>query len=302
MADYIAYYNGDYVPNSQVMIDPNDWGFRYGYTVYDAERTYDGKIFKLREHIERFFRSLKYVRIDIGMTIEELMAASEETVKRNEHLREPGGDYSVRQFATPGKGVIGAVSSVGPPNICIMISPMPLQRYIESYKRGAHVVLSKVRSYSSDSLDPKIKHYSRMNMMLAEYEAADIDPEAHPVLLDQKGNVAEEVRGNIMIVTDGRIRSTRASNVLAGISRRTNADIAEQLGIEVVSEDLQPYDVYTADEVLLTTTDYGVLPVGKVDNRPIGTEVPGPICKQLMAAWSELVGLDIVDQVMHSPY
>ena len=302
MAEHIAYFNGEYVPDSQVRIDPNDWGFRYGYTVYDAERTYDGKIFRLRDHIERFFRSLKYTRIDIGLTVEEMMSISEETARRNEHLREPGGDFSVRQFATPGKGIIGDVQSVGPPTVCVMVSPMPLKRYIKSYESGASVVLSKVRSYSSDSLDPKIKHYSRMNMMLAEFEAADIDPNAHTVLLDQQGNVSEEVRGNIMIVTDGRIRTTRLTSALKGVSRQVNTQLAEQLGIEVVNEDLQPYDLYTADEVFLTTSDYGVLPVGTVDKRRIGTEVPGPISKQLMAAWSELVGLDIVDQAINSPY
>ena len=301
MAEYTAYFNGEYVPQSHVKIDPDDWGFRYGVTVYDAVRTFNGKLFRLKEHIERLYRSLQYVRIDPGLSMEEMTDISEEVVRRNEPIRPSGGDFNIRQFITRGKGPSGLLSEIGPPSVGVMVYPVYFKRYARHYETGASLVLSKMRSYSSESLDPKIKHYSRMNFYLAELDAADVDPDAYPVLLDQQGNISEEVRGNVMVATDGVIRTTRDASILQGISRVTVMELAEQLGIPFVSEDLQPYDLYTADEVFLTTSSYCVLPVSTVDKRRIGTEVPGPITRQLLAAWSEMVGVDIVDQALHAP-
>ena len=143
-----------------------------------------------------------------------------------------------------------------------------------------------------------MKHYSRMNFALAELEATDVDPDAYPVLLDLEGNIAENIGANFFIVTNGVLRTPGDRGILQGISRMTVLDLASQLGIPAVEENLQPYDAYTADEAFLTTTSYCALPVGRVDNRTIGPEVPGPITKKLWAAWSELVGMDIVDQAV----
>ena len=104
---------------------------------------------------------------------------------------------------------------------------------------------------------------------------------------------------NFFVVTDGVLRTSSDKSVLQGISRKSVLELAEQLGIPVVEEDLQPYDAYTADEAFLTNTYFQLLPVRSVDRRPMG-EVPGPISKQLLAAWSELVGLDIVDQALQA--
>ena len=293
MAELIAYLSGEYVPESQVRIHPFDRGFMVGDTVFDVERTFNGKIFRLQEHLERLYRSLKYVRIDPGLTLEEMAEATEEVVRRNEPMREPGGDFSVRQFVTRGLG--GPADS---PMVCVMVSPLNFSRYARFYETGAPVVIPKVRSYPSDSLDSKIKHYSRMNFALAQKEAEDVDPDAYAVLLDQQGNISENVGGNFIIVTNGVIQTPSDYSILQGISRMTVIDLARQLDIPVVEEHLQPYDAYNADEAFLVTTSYCILPVATIDKRRVRDEVPGPITKRLLAAWSERAGLDIVDQAL----
>ena len=145
-------------------------------------------------------------------------------------------------------------------------------------------------------VDPKIKHYNRLNFVLAEMEATDVDPEAFPVLLDTDGNVSESTGANFFVVTNGILKTPDDGATLQGVSRMTLLELAGQLGIPTAVEAIQPYDVYTADEAFLCSTPYCLLPVGRVDNRQIGDEVPGPVTRQLLAAWSEMVGLDIVDQ------
>ena len=160
------------------------------------------------------------------------------------------------------------------------------------------MVFPRIRSYSSQSLDPKIKHHSRMNFDLADLEATDVDPDAHAVLLDLDGNIAESTTANFFIVTNGVLRTPGDSVALQGITRTAVFELAKQLEIPAVEEALQPYDAYTADEAFLVNTAYCVLPVGRIDNRSIGRGVPGPITRSLLAAWSEMVGLDITDQAL----
>jgi len=299
MGEHIAFFNGEWVPNSAVSIDPFDRGFTMGDAVFDVERTFDGKIFRLKQHMDRLYRSLQYIRMDCGLSIDEMTENTEELVRRNEPMREPGGDYMVRQVVTrgtPTTGTQGSVLEPMTPTVINMVSPADLRGYADGYEKGASVVFPAVRGYSSSSLDPKAKHYSRGNFVLAQLQTADVDPNAHPVLLDPAGNIAENVGANFFIVTDGVIRTPGDANILQGISRMVVFELADQLGIPIVEEPLQPYDAYTADETFLANSIYQLLPVGTVDNRQIGGETPGPISKQLLAAWSEMVGVDIVGQ------
>lgn len=298
MSELIAYFNGTFVPDSQCNVHISDRGLRLGDSVFDVERTFNGNIFRLRDHLIRLYRSLKYVRIDPQITIDQMERIVQEVVERNEHLRGPACDYLVEQRVTRGSG--RTVFDESTPTVCVRLVPIDFSRYAHFYRAGAPVVFPRTRSYNSESLDPKVKHQSRLNFVLAELEAADIDADAYPVLLDPLGNITENISANFMIVTDGTIRIPKDEGSLQGISKRTVIELANQLGIPTITEDLQPYDAYNADEAFLTTTSYCVLPVGKVDNRTVGLEVPGQVTKQLWAAWSELVGVDIVEQALLS--
>ena len=291
--EYQIWLNGEYVERDKATISMNDRGFKLGDVVFDTSRTFNGTVFRLRDHLIRLYRSLKFVRLDPGMSIDEMERLTLEVVARNEEVRSSlNDDYMITQIVTGGSGQRGE-----PPNVSIWLSPLGAPRWAPAYEVGTHAVIPKTRAYSPESLDPKVKHYSRMNFVLAELEAADVDPDALPLLLDTDGNVSEGTGANFMIVTDGTLRTPRDTSTLQGVSRMAALEIADTLGIPTIEDDLQPYDLYTADEAFFTSTPFCILPVGRVDNRQIGDEVPGPVTNQFLAAWSERVGLDIVDQL-----
>ena len=296
MAEYTAYFKGEWMPFSQVKIDPMDRGFTVGDVVFDVARTFNGKSFRMEDHIQRLYRSLKFVRIDPGLSAKEMLDISEEVVQRNDNLRAEVGDFTITQFVTRGPG--SSSRSAGPPAVCVKVAPIGFGRFADLFKDGAHGVITRTRSYPVESLDPKVKNYSRMNFNLADLEAADVDPEAWPILTDADGSLTEGTGYNVFLVTDGVIRTPGDRNILQGVSRGMVFDLARQLNIPLVEGDLQPYDLYTADEAFFSGTSPCILPVSKVDQREIGDGRPGPIVQQLLSAWSETVGMDIVDQAL----
>lgn len=297
MDEFVGYHNGKWLPMDQIRPDPADRGTVLGDQVTDVERTFNGKSFRMRDHIHRLYKSLKYVRIDPGLTEDEMYDLSEEGIRRNEHLRLQGQDINVVHIISRGSGGPRAWGA-GPPNVYIKYSLAGYDMFAPYYSEGMHGVITKTRSYEPAALDPKVKHLSRLNMSLAEVEANDLDPGAWPILTDMNGDITEGSGYNVFIVTDGVVRTPTDRAILAGISRDMVLDLANQLEIKALEEDLQPYDVYTADECFFSSTPFSILPVTYVDRRPIGNGKPGPITEHLLAAWSEAVGIDIVDQAL----
>ena len=292
--EYQIWLNGEYVARSEAKISMMDRGFRLGDVVFDTSRTFNGSIYRLEDHIDRLYRSLKYLRIDPGMTKAEMASVTQQVVEKNEPARRRGDDYMVTQIVT--RGSFRSGSDEMSATVSVWIDPIDFKTYSPLYREGAHVVIPRTRAYSSQQVDPKIKHYNRLNFVLAELEVKDIDPEAFPLLLDMDGNVSESSGANFCIVSDGVLITPGDDATLQGVSQATLLELAEQLEIPTSVEHIQPYDVYNADEALLCTTPYCLLPVGRADKRQIGDEVPGPVTQRLLAAWSERVGLDIVDQ------
>jgi len=297
MDELTSYFNGQYVPDSRCTVHVTDRGFRYGDAVFDIQRTFGGKPFRFREHLERFMRSLKYARMDPGFTIDEWEELTLGILKRNEHLLIPGGDLYIGQYVSRGAGADALDQA--PLTVCIRPWHLMPNQWAEGYTSGIHGVIVKTRSYSPEAMESKVKHNNRLNFALAHLEAADVDPDGYPILTDARGFITENIQGNVWVVQGGVLKTPTDRSSLQGDSRRFVFELADGLGIPVSDEDLQPYDLYTADEVFFTNTAYCVLPVGRVDNRAIGTDVPGPITRQLQAAWSERVGVDIVDQALH---
>ena len=268
-----------------------------GDQVMEAERTFNGKSFRMREHIDRLYRSLKYVRIEPGLSAKEMLEVSEEGIRRNEHLCPEGNDFQIAHVVTRGPRGPRAWAA-GPPNVYIKYSLLSYDFFARYYSVGMHGAVTRTLSYEPGALDPKVKHLSRLNMGLAELEANDIDPGAWPILTDKNGNLTEGSAYNVFIVTERVIRTPRERAILAGFSRGMVLDLAGRLDIPTCEEDLQPYDLYTADECFFSSTSFSVLPVTYVDRRPIGDGKPGPVTRQLLAAWSEDVGIDMVDQAL----
>ncbi len=296
MAGYQAYFNGEWMPEGEVMISPSDRGFTVGDLVFEVERTFNGRPFRLKEHIERLYRSLTYVRMESGLTAEEMTAITEEAVERAKDDHPEVTDFWTRQIVTR-----GTVDLFDPPSPTVLVQVGEQGFwYADLYDTGMHGVIARTRAYSPQALDPKIKHYSRMNFVLAHQEAHDLEPGAWPILLDDRGFLAEGNGQNVFIVTDGVIRTPSDYAALQGVSRGMAIDLTRQLDIPLAEEDLQPYDLYTADEAFWTTTSMCVMPMTQVDRRPIGDGKPGPMSQRLLAAWSEAVGIDIVGQAQGS--
>ena len=231
MDDYTAYFGGQWMPFNEVRIDPLDRGFLVGDCVFDVARTFNGKSFRMREHVDRLYRSLAYVRIDPGLSPDEMERISEEVIARNEPLREQVGDYQIWQFVTRGRG--RWAHRAGPPAVGVCVRQIGFSRFAGLYDTGAHGIIVRTRSFSPDALDPKVKNFSRMNFNLAELEASDVDPEGWPILTDSRGNLTEGVGYNLFIVAKDAIRTPGDRGVLQGVSRAMVFDLGRELGIPV---------------------------------------------------------------------
>jgi branched-chain amino acid aminotransferase len=296
MTDSIAYCNGSWMPFSDIRIDPNDRGFVTGDAVFDAARTFDGVGFLLEAHVSRLYRSLHVARIDSGMEAGEMLQLTNEVIERNEHIRSEVGDFQVWQGVTRGPG--RWAHQAGPPTIYLKVSGIDFAKYAHLYETGAHAVLTAARTLSYGAVDPKLKTHSRMHFNLAELEAARVDPNGWPVLLDDAGNLCEGSGYNLFLVREGHVLTPRAGGVLGGISRQYVIDLARDLGLQVGERDVQAYDLYVADEAFFTGTSPCILPVTRADGLPIGSGTPGPVTLQLLEAWGGRVGVDIVGQAL----
>jgi branched-chain amino acid aminotransferase len=289
MEEFTYWVNGTFVPASRAVVPLNSRGYRLGDGVFDTERTFNGRIFRLDAHLARLERSLRFTRLSPGMSLEALGALAEETARRNLPHLERCGDFWVTQTVSR-DGLDKAFVS-------IIVEPLPFARYAPFYGKGLPLVIPPVRTSAQLGMDPKLKATSRLNFVLADLEGKQMDPDALSVLLDEQGNLSEVIYGNLFVVRGGVIRTPTSRAILEGVSRQTTLELAQQEGLTVREEPLQPYDLYTADEAFVTTTSYCILPVASLNRQPIGDAVPGPVTRKLTAAWNRLVGLDIAEQM-----
>lgn len=294
----VVYLNGRIIPESQASISIRDRGFLAGDAVFDTERTFNGQVFKLREHIGRLFRSLKYVQIDPGLTPEQFEEMTLEVARQNAPLLGPHEDYWVSQRVT--RGVDPAFAPQGPrPTVLIECRPLPLKERAVYYAQGAPVYTPTLRRTSPQSLSPNAKTHNYLNMVLGSLEVHTIDPLGWAILLDENGNLAEGSGSNIFVYREGVLLTPHARYVLPGITRQTVMELAQGLGIPTQEADLSLFETYTADEVFLTSTSLCVCPVTSVNQIPIRDgRVPGPVTERLLQAFSDLAGLDIRAQYL----
>ena len=296
----IAYFNGRYVPEAEVRVPYRDRSFIYGDGCFDMTRTFAGKPFRVKEHIDRFYRSLAYLRIDIGMSAEQMMEVTHEVVRRNAHLLGKGDDWWVGQRVSRGVKAVGdeGWDHTGP-NVIVDCQPLPFAARAAHYRDGIRVIVPSVRRTPPSSLSPRVKTHNYLNMIVADQEVRERDADAWAVLLDENGNLAEGLGSNIFVVKDGRISTPQGRYVLEGVSRQTVIELAKAEGFDLVERDIDLYDAYTADEVFLTSTSLCLCPVSKVNHAAIGGgTVPGPVAARLLKAYSAYVGVDIAEQYL----
>lgn len=304
MTEPLVYLTGKLVPASQAHLAIFDAGIVLGATVTEMTRTFRHEPYRLEDHIDRLFRSLKYTRMDIGTSKSQLISISRELVANNAKLIDPEDELGLIHFVTAGEFPVYAGSAGRSarltPTVCAHTFPMPFELWAGKLDTGAHLVTPSIRHVPPQCYDPKMKYRSRMHYYLADKEAQLVDPDASALLLDLDGNVTETGGANFLMVERGRIVSPTLRNTLPGISRSTVIELAEKLGIPFVERDFQVHNVINADEAFTATTPYCIMPVTKINGLPIGDGRPGPIWHRLMMAWSELVGVDIERQIRES--
>ena len=291
----VAYVNGEILPESDAKISIHDRGFLQGYSVFDTTRTFGHRIFKLDEHLDRFFKSLKYARIDPLIDKSELTRITMEVVNINLPLISDDDDYWVTQRVSRGISTPEGDN----PTVIVESVPLPFSARAKYYSKGMPVVVPSVRRTPPESLSPRAKIQNYANLVQAEFEAKERNPESWPILLDMNGNLCEGPGSNFFIVKDGAVVTPREQYVLAGISRSTTLELAAELGIETVEANIDLYDAYTADEAFVTSTSFCICPVISVNGSVIGEgSIPGPITRRLLNAYSGLVGIDIAGQYL----
>ena len=264
MADeMIVYHNGTMKPASQVGISIYDRGFLYGDAVFDATRTFGGRTFRLDRHIDRLYNSLRYLRIDCGMSKAEMTAATEAVVARNYPLLPAGQDMWVMQRIS--RGVEGADRAGGAaPTVIIESHAIPFAARAPLYRDGARVSTPSVPRIPPRFLSPRAKTHNYLNLILGELEAQGDDPQAWAILLDEFGNLTEGRGSNIFLVKDGVALTPKSQYVLEGVTRNQTLELAAGLGIPTAECDVDLYDAYTADEAFLTSTSLCICPVSAV--------------------------------------
>ena len=296
-AERIAYFNGRFVPEREVLIPFRDRGFKYGDAVFDTTRTFGHRVFKLREHVERLYRSLRYLRIDPGLTPERMIAITEEVLRRNLAILDPEDDYWVTQRVS--RGLDPSARELWPQEgatVIVECVPLPLRERAALYRDGIRVLTPSVRRTPPESLSPRVKTHNYLNLIAGDLEVRAQDPAAWAVLLDTAGNLAEGLGSNIFLVHNGTILTPREQVVLSGISRETVIALAREAGLTVVEKDVDLYDAYTADEMFLISTSLCICPIASVNGARIGSAVPGPVTRQLTEAYCRFVDFDFVAQ------
>jgi len=281
---------------SQAVLPIYDLGFVQGTTVAEQLRTFGGKLFRVDDHLARLARSLKIVEVDPGLSLDELRGIAEELARRNHSLLKPGDDLNLVVFVTPGGYPAMAPSDYGPA-VCVHTVPLPFHAWSSKYRDGESLATTNIEQVPPECWPAELKCRSRMHYYLADRAARASHPGARALMLDREGFVIEASTANIVIYlkNEGLVAPPHAK-VLPGISLRVLVELAGRLGIPFHQRDLVPADVSAADEALLTSTSPCVLPVTQLNGRPIGSGTPGPIYRQLLSAWSELVGVDIAKQ------
>ena len=277
------YIDGKYYDQRNARISVFDHGLLYGDGIFEGIRAYNGRVFKLKEHIDRLFYSAKSILLTLPMAHADIMAAIVETCRRN-RLR----DGYIRQVVTRGPGTLGLN-----PNRCknpsVIIIAGKIQLYSEElYQRGMDIITVPTTRNLHSALNPAIKSLNYLNNILAKIEANNAGCE-EAIMLNAEGFVAECTGDNIFIVKEGHLLTPPLSaGALYGITRRVVMELAAESGLKVSEPNLTRYDLFNADECFLTGTGAEVVPVVKIDGRVIGTGKPGPATKNLVAQYHAL--------------
>ena len=298
----VVYLNGELVPEAEAKISIYDSALMFGDMVFEMTRSFNKRQFRLREHLERLYASMRYVRIPAPVTIDEMERMCAEVQAANEPAFDDDDEH--RLMINVSRGPLGFYSEIfgGRLQPTLVIADFPLKWTVATmghlFDTGINAVVTSQRAIPAHLLDPKVKSRSRLHYQMANIEAASVKGEDNwALLLDPDGYVAEGTGDNFMIVSDGRILTPEPRNILRGISRAYVIELAHELGVPCVECNIEPYDVANADEAFMSGTPFCILPVTTLNGAPIGDGRVGPVFKRVLDRWSANVGVDIEAQI-----
>jgi branched-chain amino acid aminotransferase len=295
----VAYFNGRIVPEREVVIPFRDRGFKYGDAAFDMTRTFAGTPFRLKEHVDRLYRSLRYLRIDPKLSPSEMVSISEEVLDRNRHFLTPDMDFWVGQRVSRGVDAVGDEGwEYTGPTVIVECIPLPLKARARLFRDGIDIVVPPTRRVAPEALSARAKTHNYLNLINADLEAKAQDPEAWSVLLDAEGHLAEGIGSNIFLVREGAVLTPRERYVLPGVSRQMVLELCGELSIPCQEADLDLYDAATADEIFMTSTSLCICPVRSIGGRKLPAPIPGLITQKLTSAYARSVGCDFVAQYL----
>lgn len=284
--ELFVYIDGSYYSKSQAKISVFDHGLLYGDGVFEGIRAYDGLVFKLKEHVDRLYRSAHMIMLDIGSVLskEKMVEAVLETLRKNE-MR----DSYIRLVVTRGVGDLGLNPRKCPkPTIIVITDAISLHKG-GAKEDGITAMISWVKRDPVDATSHEIKSLNYLNSVLAKIEA-NISNADEAICLDKNGFVCEGVAENIFIVRNGIVSTPPScTGALPGITAEAVINLARKLGYDVKERDITPFELFNAEEVFFTGTAAEIIPVREINMRTIGDGKPGPVTKRLMLEFARLV-------------
>ena len=289
--DLLVYLNGQMIEESQARISPFDRGFLWGDGVYEITPCFNRRPYRLADHLERLYRSLRYVRINSPLTREEIEKATLNLLEANFPRLEEQGVYKIGHWVTRGMDRPSmAAREAGPATVFIFWRPVRPQSFGKNYSEGVKLTVVPTRRNPPQCLETRAKVTSKMNQILAELDA-DVSG-GLSLMLDIDGNVAENSIANFFIVRDGVLWTPPERNILEGITRKVVFELASKLEIPLEERNFTIYDISQAEEFFLTASHTCAMPVREVDGFRPKAPVPGPITQRLMDAFVEETGFD----------
>jgi branched-chain amino acid aminotransferase len=281
----LVYIDGKFVPKEEAKVSVFDHAFLYGDAVFEGIRAYNGRVFRLEEHIDRLYDSARAIWLEIQIPKKEMMEIVAESCRKN-NLK----DAYIRLVVTRGVGDLGLDPRKCHGNASIVCIADKIALYPEEfYEKGLKAITAATRRNYGEVLAPQVKSNNYLPNIMAKIEAITAGC-LEAICMSREGFVTEGTGDNIFIVKDGTLKTPHpAVGILKGVTRKAIMELAEQEGIPVEETFMNRFDVYTADEIFFTGTAAEVIPVVEVDSRKIGDGVPGPITKKLRSLFMELV-------------
>ncbi len=292
MKTVVAYYKGQWIPADQLCWPIDDLGFTLGATVVERLRTFQSKVFRMEDHLQRLRRSLDILGWNAEKIYPEVETAIEALLEQNALCIDPGDDWTIVALVTPGR-----TPDAANPTICVTCCPLEFANWASQFQSGIDAVIVDTHQVPANCWPAELKCRSRIHFYLADRQANAQVPGAKAILLDQDGTIGEATTANVVayFADQGFVTPSR-SKVLPGVSQQVLFELADSLEIPRSECDLTPQELSQADELFFTSTSVCLLPVVRLDQNPIGQGTPGAVYKKMLATWSSLVGVDIAAQ------